>query len=357
MSPTSSGDRHSCDQAPGLNRIRARGSWPTAYRRLDARCEALRRHVLPLSSFATPLPLPHRKDSRRAEETCAQITTDWVAFSVAVDSVARGLVPRCWARDDGQVPDSDVEPYLEAVVEAAREVLGTDFVGAYAAGSLALDAFHPGRSDIDIALLCRNPLREAVKRELIARLRHNALPCPARGLELVVYTVATAHSGTGKPGFELELNDGPDMAFRQTFRPADRPAADGTFWYGLDRSVLHQSGRVLAGPPASEAFAELPPDELRSLLTDSLHWWMALSGQSDDRSAAGADDAVLGACRALVRYRYGRWLSKVDAGRRILGAGDQPTEAIEQSIAARCGGPHPRAGKHGPSRKAFCTRS
>ena len=114
-------------------------------------------------------------------------------------------------------------------------------------------------------------MREAVKRELIARLRHSALPCPARGLELVVYTVATAHSGTGKPGFELELNDGPDMAFRQTFRPADRPAADGTFWYGLDRSILHQSGRVLAGPPASEAFAELPPDELRSLLIDSLH--------------------------------------------------------------------------------------
>ena len=239
------------------------------------------------------------------------------------------------------MPDSDVEPYLEAVVEAAREVLGTEFVGAYAAGSLALDAFHPGRSDIDIALLCRNPLREAVKRELIARLRHSALPCPARGLELVVYTVATAHSGTGKPGFELELNDGPDMDFRQTFRPADRPAADGTFWYGLDRSILHQSGRVLAGPPASEAFAELPPDELRSLLIDSLHWWMALSGQSDARSAAGADDAVLGACRALVRYRYGRWLSKADAGLRLLGAGNQPTEAIEQSIAARWGGPPP----------------
>lgn len=140
MSPTRSGDCHSCDQAPGPNRIRARGSWPTAYRRLDARCEALCRHVLPLSWFSTPLPLQHRKDSRRAEETCAQITTDCVAFSVAFDSVARGLVPRCWARDDGEVPDSDVEPYLEAVVEAAREVLGTDFVGAYAAGSLALDA-------------------------------------------------------------------------------------------------------------------------------------------------------------------------------------------------------------------------
>ncbi len=241
MSPTSSGDRHSCDQAPGPDRIRARGSWPTAYRRLDARCEALRRHVLPLSSFATPLPLPHRKDSRRAEETCAQITTDWVLSLwpliplrvVWFLDAGPGMMGRCRI--------GDVEPYLEAVVEAAREVLGTDFVGRTRPGRSRWTPSTLAAADIDIALLCRNPLREAVKRELIARLRHNALPCPARGLELVVYTVATAHSGTGKPGFELELNDGPDMAFRQTFRPADRPAADGTFWYGLDRSVLHKA--------------------------------------------------------------------------------------------------------------------
>lgn len=212
------------------------------------------------------------------------------------------------------VPDNYVETYLDAVVKAARGVLDTDFVGAYAAGSLALNAFQPGRSDIDIVLLCRDQLSEAAKRELIARLRHRSLPCPARGLELVVYTVATAQSGTANPGFELELNDGPAMAFRQSLQSADRPADDGKFWYGLDRSILHQSGRVLVGPPAPEAFAELPPDALRRLLIDSLHWWMALPSQADDRPAVGADDAVLGACRALVRHRYGRWLSKVDAG-------------------------------------------
>lgn len=239
------------------------------------------------------------------------------------------------------MPETDVEPYLEALVEAARQVLSPGFVGAYAAGSLVLDAFEPGRSDIDLALLCRDPLNEAVKRELIAQLRHSALPGPARGLELVVYTVATARSGTAEPGFELELNDGPAMAFRQSLYPTDRPAADGTFWYGLDRSILHQSGRVLVGPPAPEAFAELAPHALRSLLIESLHWWMARPGQAGDRPAAGADDAVLGACRALVRHRTGRWVSKVNAGHRLLAAGYQPAEIIEQSIAARYGGPPP----------------
>ncbi|MCS5479611.1 nucleotidyltransferase domain-containing protein [Corynebacterium sp. YIM 101645] len=212
-------------------------------------------------------------------------------------------------------------------------MFGTEFVGAYAAGSLALDAFHPGRSDIDIALLCRDQLSEAVKRELIARMRHSCLPCPARGLELVVYTVAAAQSGTAEPGFELELNDGPDMAFRQSLHPGDRPAADGAFWYGLDRSILHQSGLVLAGPPAAAVFAELSPDELRGLLVNSLHWWMAQSGH--------ADDAVLGACRALVRHRHGRWLSKVDAGRRLpAGRGDRAVHCctLRQAPAHRPAG-------------------
>ncbi|MEU4690462.1 nucleotidyltransferase domain-containing protein [Actinoplanes sp. NPDC023714] len=243
----------------------------------------------------------------------------------------------------------EINGYLTAVSDTARAVLAGNFVGAYAAGSLALDAFQPGRSDVDIALLCRDPLSDAVKRELIARLRHSALPCPARGLELVVYTEAVARSGTREPGFELELNDGPAMDFRQTLRPADRPAADGAFWYGLDRSILHQSGRALAGPPAAEAFADLSAQDVRSLLIDSLHWWMALPTPANDDPAAGADDAVLGACRALVRCRDGIWLSKIDAGRHLISTGYQPTEVIEQSIAARSGEPSPS----GPQSRAF----
>lgn len=235
----------------------------------------------------------------------------------------------------------DVEEYLSSVVETARGVLGADFAGAYAAGSLALDAFHPGRSDIDIALVCRDRLSDATKQELVAGLRHSALPCPARGLELVVYTADTARSGTAEPGFEVELNDGPAMRFRQTLRPADRPASDGTFWYGLDRSILHHSGRVLAGPPAADAFADLSADDLRSLLVDSLHWWMARSDPANDQPAAGAVDAVLGACRALVIQREGVWLSKVDAARHLLASGYQPAEVIEQAVAARFGGVPP----------------
>jgi hypothetical protein len=231
------------------------------------------------------------------------------------------------------VVDLAVRRYLADLVGAARDVLGDDLVGAYAAGSLALDAYEPGRSDIDVALVAEDRLADEHKRHLVARLRHEVLPCPARGLELVVYRHAAARSGTPDPGFELELNTGAAMTFRATYRWQDRPESDGRFWYGLDRSILHQSGLQLDGPPAAEVFAELAPVDLRELLIDALTWWLA-------RPIGSADDAVLGACRSLAKVRDGVWLSKVAAGRRLADTGLEPA-LITRCIAARRGGPPP----------------
>ncbi|MFG1890576.1 nucleotidyltransferase domain-containing protein [Micromonospora sp. NPDC049051] len=214
--------------------------------------------------------------------------------------------------------DPAVRRYLGDLVAAARDVLGDDLVGAYAAGSVGLGAYQPGRSDVDVALVCADVLDPARRRELVARLRHEALPCPARGLELVVYRLAVARSGTPEPGFEVELNTGARMPWRVTWSAADRPAGDGLFWYGLDRSILHQCGYTLFGPPAAEVFTDLSPADLRRLLTDALRWWLALPTPPGDGPAPGAEDAVLGACRALVKLRHGVWLSKVDAGRRLV---------------------------------------
>lgn len=245
----------------------------------------------------------------------------------------------------------DIRDYLAEVVRRSRDVLGEDLVGAYAAGSVGLGAYQPGRSDVDVALVAAGPMPEPDKRLLVDRLRHESLPCPARGLELVVYRRDVAASGTPEPGFEVELNTGATMPFRATYDPADRPAADGRFWYALDRSILRQSGRTLLGPPAADVFADPPPEALRALLADALRWWLALPTPPGDEPAPGAEDAVLGACRALVRIRDGVWLGKVDAGLRV--AADDPDAAlIRASIAARRGGTPPS----GPAARAFQRR-
>jgi hypothetical protein len=235
-----------------------------------------------------------------------------------------------------------VEPavvdYLRRLVAEASTVLGEELVGVYAAGSVALDAYEPGRSDIDLALVCESSLPLEAKRRLVDRLRHDSLACPARGLELVVYRRGVAGSGTPEPGFELELNTGPAMAHRVTLRPEDRPEADGRFWYGLDRSILHQHGRALLGPPAAEVFADLTAEEVRTLLTASLRWWLERTPPGS-APTPGADDAVLGACRALVRHRTGRWTSKAAAAQLVSRDGHEATDLLRQAVASRRGGP------------------
>lgn len=234
--------------------------------------------------------------------------------------------------------DERLGDYLTELVDRARSVLGDNLVGAYAAGSVGLGAYQPGRSDVDVALLVAGPVDAAAKRALVDRLRHEALPCPARGLELVCYRREVAAGGSGEPGFEVELNTGATMPFRATYDPADRPAADGRFWYALDRSILRQSGLVLFGPPAAEVFADPEPAALRRLLGTALDWWLALP--APDGPAPGSEDAVLGACRSLARVRTGRWLSKVDAGRWVIAQG-RHADLVDRAIAARRGGPPP----------------
>jgi predicted nucleotidyltransferase len=234
-----------------------------------------------------------------------------------------------------------VERYLKALVEETEAVLDEELVGVYGAGSVALGAFQPGRSDIDVAVVCRSALPLVLKRHLVDRLRHEALRCPARGLELVVYRREVAMSGTAEPGFEFELNTGEGMDFRVTWRAEDRPVEDGLFWYGLDRSLLHQSGLALVGPPASKIFADLSDPALTDLLIASLRWWISNPMPSDPRGAPGAEDAVLGACRALVRHETGRWLSKVDAGLQLLDDGHEQADVIKEAVAARSGGQPP----------------
>ena len=203
----------------------------------------------------------------------------------------------------------------------------------YAAGSLALDGYRPGRSDIDVAVVVRDKLDDATKRALVELLRHENLPCPARGLELVVYRSDVAGSGRVDPGFEVELNTGARMDFRATLDPGARPPQDGSFWYAIDRSILADHGRAVVGPPAGDVFGSPADWDLAGLLAESLRWHLA-------SPAAATDDAVLNACRALRRVRSGRWLSKAAAGAAVVvRPGAAGRGVVRAAFRARDGGP------------------
>jgi hypothetical protein len=197
----------------------------------------------------------------------------------------------------------ELDDYLEELARRLGGVLGGDLLGVYAGGSYALAAYVPGRSDIDVTAVAAGPLSPAAKRAIVERLRHEALPCPARGLELVVYPLATARSGGGEPGFELNLNTGAAMGFRVDEAPGD---IEG-FWFAIDRAILRAHGVALSGPPAAELFAPIPRATLLALLQESIRWHR-------DSAVPLGSDTVLNSCRALRFATEGTWSSKRAAG-------------------------------------------
>jgi Domain of unknown function (DUF4111) len=208
--------------------------------------------------------------------------------------------------------------YLHELVERLRGVLGRNLVGVYAGGSYALEDYERGRSDLDVAAVVATPLTAATKAEVVAAVRHEALPCPARGLELVVYTAAAAGARATRAAFELNLNTGATMPFR-----ADtEPVRGELHWFAIDRSILQSRGIALAGRPAQDVFASPPASALRPILADALHWY---------REGGRPHDAVLNACRSLRFADEGVWSSKTAAARWALGA---PTGVDDPGLAA-----------------------
>jgi len=209
---------------------------------------------------------------------------------VAVEEVEHELV---------RMPAMEPETaYFAELARRLQSVLGAELVGVYAGGSFALGDYERPRSDLDVSAVTRGATDRGKAGEVVEALRHEALPCPARGLELVFYPLATARSGTVEPGFDLNLNTGRGMAFRADFEPMEGER----HWFAIDRSVLAGHGIAIVGPPANTVFRPASRESLLPVLAEALRWFI--------RETGPGDAAVANACRALRYSREGVWSSK-----------------------------------------------
>jgi predicted nucleotidyltransferase len=186
------------------------------------------------------------------------------------------------------VADIPVElaPYLDRLVVTLRET--SDLEAAYLVGSAARGAYEHGRSDVDVTAVTARPLPLA-ERQAVARAAE-AVPCPARKLELVVY----AH---GSDRWEINLNTGEHVSFD--------PSEEEPFWFVLDRAIAQQDVVVLFGPPWDELFEPISREAVLDALEQALDW--------QEREEPVGRSAVLNAVRSWQWVETGRWASKQDA--------------------------------------------
>ena len=168
--------------------------------------------------------------------------------------------------------------------------LGQGLTGVYLFGSVALDDYHPPRSDLDIAVVAARALRPGEAERLAARLDHRRVPCPARRLELVIYS--RERLAVGDVAFELDLNTGPGL---QEWRDDAREAP--AHWFVLDVAIGRAHGRAVTGPPPAELFPDLPRAQIVHAIRASLDWHIE-HGAGEGDAGTDAVDTVLNACRA-----------------------------------------------------------
>jgi hypothetical protein len=190
-----------------------------------------------------------------------------------------------------------VNPLGEYLEELAARI-GERALGVYAVGSLALGAYEPGSSDVDVLAVVDETVSRAELLELAERCSHRALPCPARKLELVVMGAAEARAGD--PRWRLNLNTGSGLEDHVGLDPDAEPS----HWFVLDLALAHEHGIAVAGPPAPELIGSPSPEAIAAAQADAVAWYA--------RSDPGPG-AVLAACRAWHWHETGRHSSKRQA--------------------------------------------
>jgi hypothetical protein len=225
---------------------------------------------------------------------------------------------------------ADVRAYLRELTARLVAILDDRLVGAWVVGSGALGDFDVRRSDIDVQAVCATRPRRSELERLAALLSHDALPCPARGLEFVLYAQADLSDPRG-PAFVLNLNTGARMCRHVGLDPEAEPR----FWFTLDVAIAREHARALVGAPPAGVLPALPRALVAGALRDAVAWY-------GSRDAAAA---ILALSRAWAWAADGRWLSKAAAATWAAARLDDPGP-VRRALARRAdpAAPGPTAG-------------
>jgi predicted nucleotidyltransferase len=189
---------------------------------------------------------------------------------------------------------------VTAVAEIAPELAGyvDELVGrlagaaeldaVYLFGSAAQGAYEHGRSDVDVIAATPNALSLEEKRALADAAE--ALPCPARKLELVVYA-------RGAERHQLNVNTGELVHLD--------PGEDDPFWFVLDRAIAEQHVIVLHGPPWEDVFAPIQRADVLDALEQALDW--------QEREDPLGRSSVLNTVHGWMWVETGEWATKLEA--------------------------------------------
>ncbi len=218
-----------------------------------------------------------------------------------------------------------------AAIEAATRladvcdgILHETLVGAILHGSLTMDDFQPGTSDLDLLLVVERGLTSSEADALVEAVR-GADPGPAGGVDLLVVTRRTAATPGDCPRLELlvGLRHGAGAEVEVEGQADQAP----DLWPEL--SEARANGRSLLGQEPRVVIGEVPFDRVAE---NGMGWLRTWLERTDDHNNAA--HMVLTACRMWRFQVTGEHTSKTDAARWAWDR-DPSLIGVERALAAR----------------------
>ncbi|MBV9142449.1 MAG: DUF4111 domain-containing protein [Pseudonocardiales bacterium] len=210
---------------------------------------------------------------------------------------------------------SDVDRILDTLIDQVRKNLPDQFVGMYLYGSLSSGDFDPGSRDIDFLVVTKSELSDAEMARLAdmhASIKAGKQPFADR-LEGSYIPLDAVRR------YDPEHSDHPLIGVDWDFGVIPH----GWNWV-LERAIIRQSGKALAGPPPDTLIDPVSPDELRAAVRHQLFDFWGNIGEPDWLGLAAYQAfSILTTCRALHTLSTGTLTSKPVAAEwagRMLGS-------------------------------------
>lgn len=219
---------------------------------------------------------------------------------------------------------------LDEIVDFMKGLLGTNLVGVYLHGSLAMGSFNPDKSDIDFLVVTRTKLSPEARRRLATAMIALTKHAPAKGMEMSVLTVETLENFKHPTPYEFHFSNAWLKRYQNNeVDLTDDNKVDADLAAHL--TITKARGVTLYGEPIDAMFPDIP----NHCYTDSI-----LADAKDILEDMSSDPVynVLNLCRVWAYLVDGKITSKKEGGEWALQhATSFQKSVIEQALAEYAG--------------------
>jgi len=255
-------------------------------------------------------------------------------------------------RSDGSTTlPAEVQELLAELLPAMQRGLRDELLGVYLFGSVALDAYTPGTSDVDL-LACLRTDPDASTAESLRPVHDSIVarwPQWRDRVEVAYVGVESLARFREQPHTIARICPGEPLHLRSV----------DVDWL-VDWHVAREHGRTLLGPPARRLLPRTTSEEFRRAVATEMGSWVRQLHQVDaalDRQAVPAPGLlaylVLGLARGLRTARTGEHVSKEEGARWVARTYPRWASLAEHAVAARRGEPFDPRELSLPAARAF----